>query len=122
MTPLESQAHSIFLSALEYEGPDADEFVSGACGPNIELRARVEALLEAHRRLGEIDNRPARSPSPLSEELPLETLGTHIGPYRLLEQIGEGGFGIVYMAEQTQPVRRKVALKIIKPGMDTRRV
>ena len=45
-----------------------------------------------------------------------------IGPYRLLEQIGEGGFGVVYMAEQTQPVRRKVALKIIKPGMDTRRV
>ena len=48
--------------------------------------------------------------------------GTVIGPYKLLEQIGEGGFGVVFMAEQTQPVRRKVALKIIKPGMDTRQV
>ncbi len=51
-----------------------------------------------------------------------EAPGTVIGPYKLLEQIGEGGMGIVYMAEQTQPVRRKVALKIIKPGMDTRQV
>ncbi len=48
--------------------------------------------------------------------------GTQIGPYKLREQIGEGGFGVVYVAEQTQPVRRKVALKIIKPGMDTRQV
>ena len=48
--------------------------------------------------------------------------GTLIGPYKLLEQIGEGGFGVVFMAEQQQPVRRKVALKIIKPGMDTRQV
>jgi serine/threonine protein kinase/tetratricopeptide (TPR) repeat protein len=122
MTPLEVRARSIFLSALEYEGQEADEFVNGACGPNTELRARVEELLKAHRQLGDIDNRPAQSPSPLPGELALESPGTHIGPYRLLEQIGEGGFGIVYMAEQTQPVRRKVALKIIKPGMDTRMV
>jgi serine/threonine protein kinase/Flp pilus assembly protein TadD len=122
MTRLEEHARSIFLSALEYEGPEADEFVSGACAANAELRGRVDELLKAHRRLGEIDDRPTRSPSQLSAELPLESPGTHIGPYRLLEQIGEGGFGIVYMAEQTQPVRRKVALKIIKPGMDTRRV
>ena len=51
-----------------------------------------------------------------------ERPGTHIGPYKLLEEIGEGGMGIVYMAEQKEPVRRKVALKIIKPGMDTRQV
>ena len=51
-----------------------------------------------------------------------ERPGTVIGPYKLLEQIGEGGFGVVFMAEQTEPVRRKVALKIIKPGMDTRQV
>ena len=52
----------------------------------------------------------------------METVGTVIGPYKLLEQIGEGGMGVVYVAEQTQPVRRKVALKIIKPGMDTKQV
>src|SRR5579864_6732302 len=51
-----------------------------------------------------------------------ERPGTIIGPYKLLEQIGEGGFGVVFMAEQTEPVRRKVALKILKPGMDTRQV
>jgi serine/threonine protein kinase len=55
--------------------------------------------------------------------LPLaERPGTVIGPYKLLEQIGEGGFGIVFMAEQQHPVRRKVALKVVKPGMDTRQV
>src|SRR5205823_845472 len=52
----------------------------------------------------------------------LESPGSHIGPYKLLQQIGEGGFGVVYMAEQQEPVRRKVALKIIKPGMDTKEV
>ena len=64
--------------------------------------------------------RPHSPPSMLPEigEQP----GTIIGPYKLLEQIGEGGFGVVFMAEQQQPVRRKVALKIIKPGMDTRQV
>src|SRR5262249_10773054 len=51
-----------------------------------------------------------------------ERPGTVIGPYKLLEQIGEGGFGVVFMAEQTEPVRRKVALKVLKPGMDTRQV
>ena len=48
--------------------------------------------------------------------------GTNVGPFKLLQQIGEGGFGVVYMAEQTQPVRRKVALKIVKPGMDSKEV
>jgi serine/threonine protein kinase/Flp pilus assembly protein TadD len=122
MTLLEDRARSIFFTALEYEGQEAAEFVNAACAASPELRTRVEELLKAHRRLGDIDNRPARSPSPLPGEIALEGPGTHIGPYRLLEQIGEGGFGIVYMAEQTQPVRRKVALKIIKPGMDTRMV
>ena len=53
--------------------------------------------------------------------LPAERVGSVIGPYKLLQQIGEGGFGLVYMAEQDKPVRRTVALKIIKPGMDSAR-
>src|SRR5207247_2848703 len=58
----------------------------------------------------------------VDERLVSECPGTVIGPYKLLEQIGEGGFGVVYMAEQQQPVRRKVALKVIKPGMDSKQV
>jgi serine/threonine protein kinase/tetratricopeptide (TPR) repeat protein len=122
MTQAEAQARSIFISALEYDGQEADEFVSAACASDAELRGRVDELLKAHRRLGKIDSRPAQSPGLSPQEVSLDGPGTRIGPYRLLEQIGEGGFGIVYMADQTQPVRRKVALKIIKPGMDTRLV
>src|SRR5262249_35427910 len=59
---------------------------------------------------------------PAMARLPAASLGEVIGPYKLLEQIGEGGFGVVYMAEQQQPVRRKVALKVVKPGMDTKQV
>src|SRR5207245_423670 len=67
--------------------------------------------------------RDAPAPIPTLDQSPFtERPGTVIGPYKLLEQIGEGGFGVVFMAEQIQPLRRKVALKVIKPGMDTRRV
>src|SRR5437762_11640519 len=62
------------------------------------------------------------APAAVREAAAGDAPGTMIGPYKLLEQIGEGGFGVVYMAEQTEPVRRKVALKIVKPGMDTRQV
>jgi serine/threonine protein kinase/Tfp pilus assembly protein PilF len=118
----EDQARSIFLQALEHEPERWPEFLSGACVTDAGLRERVEQLLEAHRAMGEIDDRHLATMAPPPSAALLEGPGTVIGQYRLLEQIGEGGFGIVYMAEQTQPVRRKVALKIIKPGMDTRRV
>src|SRR5262249_37945954 len=64
----------------------------------------------------------ADAPATTADSPLRERAGTVIGPYKLLEQIGEGGFGVVFMAEQTQPVRRKVALKVLKPGMDTREV
>src|SRR5262249_30740668 len=83
----------------------------------------VEALLEVHARAGSFLASPVPAPDATVDEQPVrEGPGSVIGPYKLLEQIGEGGFGVVYMAEQHQPVRRKVALKVLKPGMDTRQV
>jgi len=84
------------------------------------LRARVEKLLEAQARAGDFMRDKARSatvdaPVPAEAEKP----GTRIGPYKLLQVIGEGGMGSVYMAEQTHPVERRVALKVVKPGMDS---
>jgi serine/threonine protein kinase/Tfp pilus assembly protein PilF len=122
MTPLETRARSIFLDALERPGEAADEFVQAECASDPELRLRVDQLLQAHRAITQGEQERGNG-APRSESAVLtEGPGTSIGPYRLLEQIGEGGFGIVYMAEQLKPIRRKVALKIIKPGMDTRLV
>src|SRR5262249_42489304 len=114
---------SIFGQALEI-GPAAERaaFLERTCGANHALRAAVEALLRAHERSGDLLDLPEQpaltAPEPPANEGPDRV----IGPYKLLEQIGEGGFGVVFMAEQQQPVRRKVALKVLKPGMDTRQV
>jgi hypothetical protein len=78
-------------------------------------------LLKAHEQAGDFLNSPAAA-SPTLDLSAAEGPGTIIGPYKLLERIGEGGMGLVYMAEQQQPMRRLVALKIIKPGMDSRQV
>ena len=122
-------AKAIFLEAVERHAPDQwPAFLDRACAGQPDLRGRVEALLEAHREVGTVEHRePAEGTDPgpvvTVDEPPLrERPGDVIGPYKLLEQIGEGGFGVVYLAEQTEPVRRKVALKVIKPGMDTRQV
>ena len=83
---------------------------------------RVEALLRAYDRPRRLLDSPGALTPTVAHDPPDERVGSLIGPYKLLEQIGEGGMGVVFMAEQTQPVRRKVALKVIKPGMDTRQV
>jgi serine/threonine protein kinase/WD40 repeat protein/Tfp pilus assembly protein PilF len=87
------------------------------------LRARVEALLRVHDEERSFLRPPAAGPDATLDDRPAaEGPGTVIGPYKLLEQIGEGGFGVVFMAEQQRPIRRLVALKVLKPGMDTRQV
>jgi serine/threonine protein kinase len=123
MGDMSNQAKSIFLAALEEHAPECwPAFLEEACAGDAGLRAEVEKLLRARSELGSFHEAP-RSPVPATLDEPArERAGTVIGPYKLLEQIGEGGFGVVFMAEQQQPVRRKVALKVLKPGMDTRQV
>jgi WD40 repeat protein/serine/threonine protein kinase len=125
MTTWNPRANDLFLQALELPAPgERQQYLDGACAGDAALRAEVEALLEAGARAGSFLESPAAAPplSATAEEPGRSRPGAVIGPYKLLQQIGEGGFGIVFMAEQTQPVRRKVALKILKPGMDTRQV
>jgi serine/threonine protein kinase len=115
----------IFVGALKQS--DATEraaYLAEACGDDVALRERVEVLLQEHEQLGSFLEPPAHAPalSATVDGPTDERPGTRIGPYKLLQQIGEGGMGTVFMAEQTRPVQRKVALKIIKPGMDNRQV
>jgi serine/threonine protein kinase len=118
------QSRSIFIAAIEEGLDERPAFLERACGDDGELRARVERLLEAHQALGSIHFkfRPIPEPAAKSGDRSAEGPGSVIGPYKLLEAIGEGGMGTVYMAEQERPVRRRVALKIIKPGMDSAQV
>ena len=127
MTDGRLDERSIFLSAIELDSTEERAaFLEYACGESPALRSRIEALLDAHgRSLGLLDLpdvRPATIAAAPASRDRLDASGTEIGPYRLLEEIGEGGMGQVFMAEQTAPVRRKVALKIIKLGMDSRQV
>jgi serine/threonine protein kinase len=118
-----TQEEAIFHAALAIEAPEQRAaYLDAACGNQEELRRRVAALLSRVAETeGPLDragfNLPATPDKPLAEQP-----GTMIGPYKLLEQSGEGGMGLVFMADQLQPVRRRVALKVLKPGMDTRQV
>ncbi|HMF12872.1 MAG TPA: serine/threonine-protein kinase, partial [Gemmataceae bacterium] len=128
----------LFVAALDL--PDAaarQAFLDQACGSDAEVRHRLDALLRAHDAPASVLKQPlaavpfvdegaaesaaTASFNPCAADMGMD-IGTLIGPYKLLEQIGEGGFGVVFMAEQQQPIRRKVALKVLKPGMDTRQV
>jgi serine/threonine protein kinase len=116
---------TVFGMALAIESPaERAKFLDQACGNNAALRSEVEALLGALGDAGSfMENKPGGLFAPTIDlERITEKPGSLIGPYKLLQQIGEGGMGVVYMAEQTEPVRRKVALKIIKPGVDTKEV
>jgi eukaryotic-like serine/threonine-protein kinase len=118
------QEELLFLEALRLANhAERDAFLDRACAGNQVLRARLQVLLQAHESadsfLGSPEGPTAEAAMPLAPE---ESPGTVIGRYKLLQQIGEGGFGVVYVAEQEEPVRRRVALKVIKLGMDTKAV
>jgi serine/threonine protein kinase/WD40 repeat protein len=117
---------TIFLEALDIADPaQRQAYLDRACAGDAALRRQVEALLAAHERSGSFLDVPALDPAATSApqsaapSAPGEGPGTRIGPYKLLQLIGEGGMGVVFMADQEHPVRRRVALKIIKPGMDS---
>ena len=123
-----SREQAVFAGALQhFTGGARAAYLSGACGPDLALRQRVEALLRASENAGDfLEQRPTGLGGDADPTLPAielsEQPGDRIGRYKLLEQIGEGGCGVVYMAEQEEPVRRRVALKLLKLGMDTKQV
>jgi len=127
MSPEES-VHTIFDNALELQDPTARaRYLKEACADDAALYGRVEKLLRAHDEAGGFFSQPSKAPppsqSPGTIALPVtEKPGDRIGRYKLLQQIGEGGCGVVYMAKQEEPVHRRVALKVIKLGMDTKQV
>jgi serine/threonine protein kinase/tetratricopeptide (TPR) repeat protein len=114
---------AIFTAALERATPEQRlAFVKQACAGDADLQKLVERLLQAHDHPDSFLQAPGANLVATADERVCERPGIIIGPYKLLEQIGEGGMGLVFMAEQAQPIRRRVALKILKPGMDTRQV
>ena len=114
---------AIFSEALEKQTDDErSSYLGQACGNDADLREKVENLLKAHNEAGDFLEPPDLDAEAGMDLPPTERPGTVIGRYKLLEQIGEGGMAVVYMADQYEPIRRKVALKIIKLGMDTKSV
>src|SRR6266852_4935163 len=114
----------VFTEAVRLSRDERAAYLERACGGDAKLRQQVEALLKTHVRLGDFLEEPSQKIAVESRSgtAPGEKIGDRIGRYKLLQQIGEGGCGVVYMAEQEESVRRRVALKIIKPGMDTKSV
>jgi serine/threonine protein kinase len=113
----------IFSGALREREPAARAaFLDRACGDDRAIRSRVESLLREHEQVGSFLIPKNDLNDTADSGLSTDAIGTRIGPYKLLEVIGEGGMGTVFVAEQTAPVARRVALKVIKPGMDTKEV
>src|SRR5260370_3602270 len=119
------KAAGIFDAAVEL-GTAAERaaYLDAACGQDAQRRAEVEGLLEHDNAAGSFLNLSARPnpPATIEEAAVAECPGRVIGSYKLLVQIGEGGFRVVFMAEQQEPIRRKVALKVLKPDMETKQL
>jgi serine/threonine protein kinase len=124
MSASSNREEEIFEAALKLPEADRAAYVDSACGGDAAFRERVMGLLKANAAVGSFMGEPAVSArkTMVVSLPPDEKPGDRIGRYKLLQQIGEGGCGVVYMAEQEEPVRRRVALKVIKLGMDTKSV
>ena len=115
----------IFSEALQRPATERADYLLQVCGSDDSMRRRLDEMLRETDRLGDFLESPIAGPVQLEtdETGPIcDLLGDQIGPYRIIDRIGEGGMGVVFLAEQAQPIARRVALKIIKPGMDTRQV
>ena len=113
---------TLFHEVRQQPAGERKRFLEEACGGDLELQRRIEVLLDADDNPDSLlELKPPANVGPTIGQGLAEGPGTQIGPYKLMEQIGEGGMGLVFVAEQQEPVKRKVALKVIKPGMDTRR-
>src|SRR5262245_32331456 len=112
---------SIFMEALQKSSEERAAFLHQASGTKAKLVKRVAWMLQAHERAGLFLQRGPDRPGAITQTSE-GAGGTVIGAYKLIEQIGEGGMGMVWMAQQTQPVKRLVALKLIKAGMDSKQV
>ncbi len=126
MSNTPDQIKDILFEAIDMPAASRQDFLDRTCAGNPDLRARVETLLEAHDvGKGFMTGPPAggsRTLAPLAGDLVDVQVGDALGPYRLVREIGEGGFGTVFLAEQDQPLKRLVAVKVLKPGMDSRHV
>jgi WD40 repeat protein/tRNA A-37 threonylcarbamoyl transferase component Bud32/tetratricopeptide (TPR) repeat protein len=124
--PDAQREEALFQAAAQLTGPARESFLDNACQGNPALRQRLEALLTADAQSEGVLAEASPAPGPTmkldSTESGDEAVGQRIGRYKILEKVGEGGWGVVYVAEQTEPVRRRVALKVIKLGMDTKAV
>src|SRR5262249_16749235 len=114
---------AVFDQALEIDSPvEREAYLKRVCADAPDIRRQVEALVRAYQEAGSFLESPASAMVASVDNRITERPGTVIGPYKLMEQIGEGGMGLVFVADQEHPVRRRVALKVVKPGMDTRQV
>src|SRR5215510_1499253 len=123
----QNREEALFALALSKPATERAAWLDRECAGDSALRARVDALLSAHDQSDNLlATQPEEAKRTIKVALPRETaddaVGQTIGRYKLLEKVGEGGCGVVYVAEQTEPVRRRVALKVIKLGMDTKAV